>query len=355
MYDEYERALGVNRSRSPLVWFLVVFGLFAVVGVTAATFAIRRGIDAVQERLAALDLDGAASRVVDRLDDHTSLLRAEPATGLEYLRTLDPGEPSESLLEGLLPSNLSPFRAEAEKARGPERQVVGNGALDQERDRSDDRRTFSFRAGDEELRIDFDRGEDGGSLVIGAGDETVRVDLVRTDDGGFLTIDDGEDAARVDLQKTTDGGRLTIDAPDGQLRFDLTERDGGGSMVVRTDGDEILRLGLGQDARAMPGWVPRRSAMPSDPDPVYSLTSDDGFLGAVTWGESDSAEEVVEHYAAQLVDAGFRLESEAQDRGGRVERNALWARDQDSDRFVFVVAEYDGSTTEVLLGFGEGR
>lgn len=354
MYDEYERALGVRRSRSPLVWFLVVFGLFAAVGVTAATFAIRSGVDAVQERLAALDLDGAASRVVDRLDDHASLLHAEPAAGLKYLRSLDPGEPSESLLEGLLPSDLSRFPSEAGNPGGPDEQV-GGGVIGEERDRSDRRRTFSFRAGDEELRIDFDRGDDGGSLLIGSGDETVRVDLVRTDDGGFLTIDDGEDEARVDLEKTPDGGRLTIDAPDGQVRFDLMERDGGGSIVVVTDGDEILRLGLGQDARAMPRWVPRRSSMPAVPDPVYSLTSDDGFLGAVTWDESDSAEEVVEYYAGQLVDAGFRLESEAQDRGGWVERSALWARNPDADRFVFVVAEDDGSATEVLLGFGEGR
>ena len=124
-------------------------------------------------------------------------------------------------------------------------------------------------------------------------------------------------------------------------------------MVVRTDDDEILRLGLGQDARTMPRWVPRRPAMPSVPDPVYSLTSDEGFLGAVTWDESASAEEVVEDFSRRLERAGFSLETEAQDRGGRVERNALWAKNRDTDRFVFVLAQEDGGTTEVLLGFGE--
>ena len=353
MYDEVEHALGVDggRRKSALLWFLAVFGLFAVVGITATGFAVRKAVNAVQERLAALDLDGAATRVVDRLDRHTALLRAEPSEGLAFLRSLDAAEPSRALLGGLIPADLAPSGR-----RPPDdgREVAPGRAADQERD-ADERRTFTLRAGEEELRIDFRRDDDGGSLEIGSGDERLRLDLVRTEDGGFLTIDDGEDEARVHLLRTEDGGRLTIDAPDGEVRFDLRERDGGGSLVVRTDRDEVLRLGLGEDARAMPRWVPRRRSMPATPEPVYSLTSDEGFLGAVTWEEATSSAEVVEFYASRLEDEGFRLESEAQDRGGSVERDALWARMPDSERFVFVLAQDDGAVTRVLLGFGEAR
>ena len=352
MYDEYERALGVRRGRSAWVWFLVAFGLFAAVGVTATFFAVRRGVNAVQERLATLDLDGAAARVVEGLDDHAALLRAEPDEGLAFLRTLDGAEPSKSLLRDLVPRNLGALAAASNE---PREDRARSRSLDQERSAPEDRRTFTFRAGGDELRIDLDRDEDGGSLTIGSAGETLSLDLVRTDDGGFLTIRDGEDEARIDLLRTEDGGRLTIDAPDGQVRFDLRERDGGGSLVVETDRDEVLRLGLGSDARAMPRWVPRRPAMPSDPEPVYSLTSDEGALGAVSWEERASAEEVVAEYAAGLERDGFRLESEAQDRGGSVERSALWARTPDPERFVFVLAQDDGVRTRVLLGFGEAR
>lgn len=339
MYDEYERALGgggKGRGRSGWVWFLAAFGFFALTGVVAAGLVIQKGVGAARERLASFDVGSATDGIVDRLHEHTALLRAEPVAGLEFLRSLDPEEPSRTLVGDLLPREV---QARERRARGAD----------------DDRRTFTFRAGEEELRIDFDRDEDGGSLVIGSQGETVRFDLFRTEDGGFLTIDDGEEEARVDLVRTSDGGRLTIDTPDGQVRLDLTEGEDGGSLVVRTDRDEVLRLGLGQDARAMPRWVPRRSAMPATPEPVYSLTSDDGFLGAVAWNEEASAGEVVDFYAGRLEDEGFRLESEAQDRGGAVERNALWARSPDSERFVFVLAQDDGESTRVLLGFGEGR
>ncbi len=193
--------------------------------------------------------------------------------------------------------------------------------------------------------------------MIGSGDETVRFDLVRTDEGGFLTIDTGDEQARVDLVRTDDGGSLLIDGPDGRVRFDLAEREDGGSLVVRTDRDEVLRLGMGLDARPMPGWVPDWPGMPPEPRPVYSLAGEDGMLGAVSWDEAGSPTEVVDFYARRLADEGYELDAEARNRGPESDQGALWARHPDRDRMVFVLAHRDRGeeVTRVLLGYGEGR
>jgi hypothetical protein len=284
---------------------------------------------------------------VERLERQADLLSMDPAEGLTFLRDLDAAEPAADLMRDL---GVAPLRelASAAASRSGESQV---------RTSPEDRRTFSFRAGDDDLRIDLDRGEDGGSLVIGSGDETVRFDLARTDEGGFLTIDTGDEQARVDLLRTDVGGSLLIDGPDGRVRFDLTEQDGGGSVVVRTDGDEVLRLGMGVDARPMPRWVPDWPGMPPEPHPVYSLVGEDGVLGAVSWDESGPPAEVVDFYARRLADEGYELDAEAHNRGPESDQGAVWARHPGRDRLVFVLAQRDRGEggTRVLLGYGEGR
>ena len=115
----------------------------------------------------------------------------------------------------------------------------------------------------------------------GIGDRFPDVESCR---GGGLS-EDGQ--VRFDVVRTDGGGYLTINSSEGEVRFDLVRGDHGGELVVRSE-KGTLRFGAGEAAEAMPGWVPRLDAMPSDPEGVYSLTSREGFLGAVTW-QSDSA------------------------------------------------------------------
>ena len=354
MYDEFERAVGGNgrkRGPSPLVWFGLVFGFFVVTGVLAVGFAVKRGVAAVQEAVRDADFSPAreASRLAERLERHTDLLRTSPGDGLAFLRRLDANEPGADLLGDL---GTGPIRDLASRVAADPQSDEGQGATD-----VSDRRTFTLRAGDGDLRIDLDRGEDGGSLVIGSGQESVRFDLVRRDGGGFLTIDTGDEQTRVDLLRTEEGGSLLIDGPDGRVRFDLSEREGGGSLVVRTDGEEVLRLGVGEDAVAMPRWVPEWPGMPPTPRPVYSLIGEDGILGAVSWDEDARPDEVVDFFARRLEDEGYDLDAEARNRGTDTDQAALWARHPDGDRMVFVLVHRDRSdgVSKALLGYGEGR
>ncbi|MEJ2540882.1 MAG: hypothetical protein P8188_13075 [Gemmatimonadota bacterium] len=351
MYDEYERAVGGGGRRggpSPLVWFLVVFGLFAVTGAVAAGFAVKRGLEAVRDVAGALGPDRSVAGVADRLRSHASLLTAEPDRGLAWLESLDAAEPRASLLGDLGSAMLDPGARHGPEptASREETRADASGA---------GRRIFTLRAGDEELRIDLDRRGEGGSLVIGSGDDEFRLDLVETEHGGALVLDSGEDQARVDVVRTEAGGRLTVDTPDGVLRFDLAESDEGGSLVVRADDDEVLRLGMGESARGVPRWVPRWSGMPARPEPVYSLASGEGFLGAVTWDEEAAPGNITDFYVRRLTDDGYRLEAEARDRGGAVERNALWARHPDSGRVVFLLVRQTDRSSRVLLGYGERK
>ena len=141
---------------------------------------------------------------------------------------------------------------------------------------------------------------------------------------------------------------------DGEVRFDVRGGDNGGSLVIQTP-EESFRFGAGDEADAMPGWVPRAEWMPRSPQRVYSLDSEEGNLGAVTWESDVSAEEILGFYKNWLEGEGYELRSETRlhDQGGS--QGSLWAKDEASGRVVFVATEQMDGETKILLGYGEGK
>lgn len=346
MYDEFERA--VTGSPKPRLSFLgaaVIFaGLVLVLGAVGIGFAVKRGVDTVQDYARDLaegfDIQPAlmAAEMADRLRSHASLASADPAEGLAFLEELDPGDPAEAVLRNV---------AEGLSAAPRRARDVPAAPGDQGSEAS-----LALSADGEEVRLDFQRSADGGSLVIESDQGQVRMDLARTEDGGSLTIDSEDGQVRFDLIRTDEGGYLTIDSDDGQVRFDLVRGEGGGELRIQTD-EETFRFALGAEADEMPRWVPRPEGTPRSPERVYSLASKRDFLGAVAWESSQSPEAILDFYRETLESLGYDFRASHRLHGEHVSQQSLWARNQESGRVVFVVTHEEHGVTRVLLGYGE--
>lgn len=352
MHDEFERAIsGSSRKKglSALGWLFMSLGMFVVLGVVGVGFAMNRVAHKVEDMLVGFDYDAgaAASKVVARLESHAQLLSADPDEGLEFLQTLDGDDPSEAFLGSLFGESFgsgAPFGDLADLADLSDLSDL---------EEIQEPQSGSLHAHDDDVSIDLQRVGDGGSLVIRSDDGTVRLDLRRTHDGGSLVIDTDDGQARIALQRTDNGGYLTVDSDDGSIRFDLIRSDEGGQLLVKTDGGESLRLGFGEDAAALPGWVSQLDGMPERPRPVYSLSAHRGSLGAVSWRQNISAQEALDAFQAQLEDAGYDIRAEHHRNGVSFDEGSLWAKDEASGRLVFVVAHETDGDTKLLVGYGE--
>jgi hypothetical protein len=329
MYDEFERAVTGRSRKGPslLGWMFIALGTVFVVGIAGmglAAFYVHRQVEEFASGLVRQLQEGPASvgaALVSRLESHTRLLDADPGEGLTFLRNLPPDAPPEETILGLGALDLASLNLESLGRASQDRERVERRVVVRERP-----------AGTGEVSISMEGDGDGGHLVIRGRDGHVRFDLVREEDGGSLVIDSNEGRVRFDLRHSADGGELVVETDDGTFRF-----------------------GAGDVARARPAWVPTLGGMPSDPRRVYSLTSPEGFLGAVSWEADGAPREVLADYREWLEGEGYELLMEHRLREGDQEQASLWARQEGQKRVVFLVAAEDVSGTGVLLGYGEGR
>jgi len=357
MYDEFERAVtgrSTSSRMSVLGWLAAGFVFFFLVGLVGIGFAVNRAMNQVEEIAREFDLrDRLASlAVLADLESQKELISMDPDRGLDFLRGLEGGDPAEAFLGQVVRGafGLGAHRGHAPHASGlPELPELNEVPAVPDAPAGPDAPHVSV---DRDVVVDVDRSDGRRSLVINADGEKVRFDLVRTDDGGFLTIDSDDGRTRIDLRGTGEGGYLAIDSEDGSVRFDLTRGDDGAQLVVRTD-DGTLRLGVGDEAQSMPGWVPRFDGMSGHLRPVYSLEASEGLLGAVAWSGPAAPADILSYYRAELEAQGYDLRDEFRATGEGTDEGAFWARNEADGRMVFAVAhEHDGET-KVLLGYGE--
>jgi len=348
MYDEFERAVtGKSGERlSFLGWLSIALGTLFVLGIVAAGLTAVRVKHKVVEiaHVIQQELEAhptlVAEAMVERMESHASLLSVPPEEGVALLQNLEPGSPDEAFMREFFDGTLELF---------PEGQEFVEGLKEQARE------GFLEVRGDRgKVSMDLIRGEDGGSLIIDTEEGQVRFDLRKTEDGGFLAIDSDEGQIRFDLIKGDDGGSLVINSEDGQLRFDVHGGDDGGSMVIQTD-EATIRFGAGDEAKGMPGWVQRIDGMPADPQKVYSLNSEEGFMGAVAWEGDQSPSEVLSFYREWLEGEGYEIRAEHRLHEDGNDQSSLWARNEEAGRVVFLVAGLDEGLTKLLLGYGEGE
>lgn len=347
MYDEFERAV-TGKSReglSFLGWLSIALGtLFAlgIVGVGLAAVHIKSQVAHIAHEVVAELETGparAAAEMVERFESHTELLTATPDEGVLLLQDLGSGPPAEAFMEDFFGGSLE-ILAEDQDLKLDLKGTEEGGFLD-------------IRSEEGRVRMDLERREGGGSLVIDSEDGQVRFDLMKTDDGGYLTIDSEDGQVRFDLIKGDDGGSLVINSDEGEVRFDVRGGEDGGSLMIRTP-EESFRFGAGNEADAMPRWVPRAQWMPRDPQRVYSLESEEGSLGAVAWQGEVSAEEILGFYKSWLEGEGYELRSEHRLREEGRHKGSLWARNDADGRVLFVATEQMDGETKILLGYGQG-
>jgi hypothetical protein len=352
MYDEFERAMTGRSSSggmSVLGWMAAAFGFFFLVGLVGIGFAINRAAHKVEDLVGEIDMGArlADLALLADLHEQRALISMDPDQGLEFLRGLEGGDPTEAfmgqMVRGALELGDVPHAPHAPHAPEvpsvPEVPAVAEAA---------------GVPPEPPVPAVPDTPEGGRSLTISADGGQVRFELARTEHGGVLTIDSKDGQTRIDLVRTDEGGYLAIDSEDGQVRFDLTKGEDGAQLVIDTD-DETVRLGVGDEAQAMPGWVPRLDGMPERPRPVYSLEADDGTLGAVAWSGTQSPSEILSFYRAELEALGYDLRDEMTATEDGAEEGAFWARNATNGRIVFVVAHAQRGETKVLLGYGEER
>ena len=326
MYDEFERAV-TGRTRvgpSPLGWVLIAVGVLFVMGIVGtgmAAFYVHRKVEQFAGGVVRQIQKGPAevgAAVLSSLESHSRLLEAEPTEGLAFLRTL----PSDG---------------------APEAGILDLASLD----------LASLGDPSGARRVEVDRGRGARAQGSSVGGDDVSVSMRGDRDGGYLVIRGRDGEVRFDLTRTDDGGSLVVDSNEGQVRFDLRRGDDGGELVVETE-EGTLRFGAGDKAQALPGWVPRLGGIPSEPRSVYSLTSPEGFLGAVAWEGREPPAEVLASYRGWLEREGYELQMEHRLREGGRDQGSLWARQEGKRRVVFLVAAEDEAGTRVLLGYGEG-
>ena len=323
MYDEFERAVtGKSGEKlSFLGWFSIAVGTLFVIGmIGVGLMAVRvkhqvvEIAHVVQHELKA-NPTLAAEEMVERMESHASLLSVPPEEGVTLLQDLGSDAPEEAFMREFFGGTMELF---------PEGKEFVEGLKEQAREG-----LMEVKSSEGNVRMDLIRGDDGGALVIDTEEGQVRFDLRKTEDGGFLSIDSGEGQVRFDLIKGEDGGSLVIQSDEGQVRFDVAGGENGGTMVVRTD-DATLRFGAGDEADAMPGWVERIDGMPRDPQRVYSLSSDDGFMGAVAWQGDGSARDVLSFYRSWLEGEGYELRAQHRSRNQTGARRAGRTREPQS-------------------------
>ena len=302
MHDEFEKAVtgrATRRGLSPVGWIVLAvafFGLVGTLGVGFVAYRVATGVgdeirNAVTRQLGATP-GVAAARMAARLASADELVAMEPERGLALLSDMSGDDAPTDVL-----------RAMASPLGMP----------------------------DGSAHPDAPDAGDGASVRIRAGDREVAFDLSRTDDGGLLTID--SDEGRVSLQ--------------------FVESDGGGHLRIQTDDREVM-ASFGNDAERAPGWVGQLGGVPGQAQPVISVRSERGSLGAVAWKASEEPSRLLSSWVDALEAEGYEVRVENRVRNGVNEHASLWARHESEDRMVFVVAHGDGpDDTGVLVGYGE--
>lgn len=305
-FEEFERAITGSRAHrglSPLGWVFVTLGFFALAGTLGAGFVaykvaneVRHEIRNVVTRELGAAPNVAVARMAARLASAEDLVSMRPERGLALISGVDGGDGPTEILRAMSAPLGTPDGAARPDPSTEEAQEVAS------------------------LSVSSDKGR-------------IAFDLARTDDGGLLTIDSDE----------------------GRVRVEFVDGDEGGRLRIHTDEGRVVAA-FGGDAQRAPGWVERFGDVPTRAQPVVSVDSERGRLGAVAWESEDGASELLASYLQALEAEGYEVKVEHRVRNGSEEHGSLWARHEADERMVFVVAHREArGRTGVLVGYGEKR
>lgn len=333
MYDEFERAVtGKRKPGLPTFgWVLIALALLVMFGIAGVGVAAYRVVKTVQKEVRR-DIGAEVVRELEGLDAEIAAeLRGLDKEILAELKGLD-AEIAAEVAEA-----LAEVERELARELDPESRALAVDFLSR----------LSTRLGD--LMGD---PEAGLALLRDLGSSGHSEEALRQVLEGSLRVrtEDGEVTA--DLWGGEDGGSLVIDSPEGEVRIDLVREEGGGELVIRTE-ERVVRLGAGSAAEGLPAWVPAVRGMPADPKPLFSASSAEGALGAVSWETGRAPRAILDFYRRELESAGYEIREEHSAwHRGEVE-GGFWAENEEARRVVFLGVSEDDEVTRVILGYGE--
>lgn len=323
MYDEFERAVTGKPSRGIPVfgWILIALASLFIFGIVGVGFAAYKTASMVKREFSG-EMGGELAR---------ELARVERELAVE-LRGVDADVASS------ISAALRGARTEMGESFGDEAPLYAANLLSRMGPRMD--RLFRNPAAGLALLRDLGSTDSSEAALRDVLEGSLRI---RTDEGGMAA----------DLWSGEDGGSLVIRGSDGQeLILDLVRSEAGGALIIQSP-EGVVRLGAGSEAGPLPGWVPAPGGMPDSPDPVFSVESEDGAMGAVSWSAEESPGAVLDSYRKALFDAGFRIRQEHSARHANEVDAGFWAEHPEEDRVVFLSASREDSLTRILLGYGE--
>jgi len=322
MYDEFERAVtGKPKKGMPVWgWALIAVACLFLFGVVGAGFAAHRVAKKIEQEFSGDWGDELAEELAD--------LELELAGELEGLDSEIADEVSAALAE---------VRAELKAEFGEDTGALASDLISRIQPR------LERLVGDPHVGLAFLQDLGSQEFSEKALREVLEGSLnIRTEDGDLT----------VDLWRGEDGGSLIIDTPDGEeIQIDLAKQDGGGELVIRTE-EKVVRFGAGSAAEGLPGWVPKMRWMPENPKNLFSATSDEGGLGAVSWETDQSPQAILDFYREKLADEGYRLREEHSTRDEGEFGGGFWAENEADGRVVFVAVGEEDGMTKILLGYG---
>ena len=323
MYDEFERAVtGKPKKGIPVFgWVLIVMAFLFLFGVVGVGFAAYKTVTMVKREVSsemavdlANDLADMQQELQRELDGMDGEVAAEVSAALREVQDeleLSFGDEAPLYTADLF-SRMSPVLE-----RLIQNPAAGMALLED---------LGSSDTSDRALRDVLE-----GSLRI------------RTDDGEMLA----------QLWSGEDGGSLVIQGSDGEdLTLDLVRGDDGGALVIQSS-EGNLKIGAGSEAAGLPGWLPEIRGIPDHPKSLFSVESDEGSLGAVTWKTDQALEAVLKETREVVSRAGYRIREEHSARGREQVEAGFWAENSREDRVIFLSASSKDGVTRILLGYGE--
>lgn len=323
MYDEFERAVtGKPKKGIPVFgWILIVVAFLFMFGIVGVGFAAYKTASMVKR-----EFSGQVSGELAR-----ELAEVERELAVE-LRGID-GEIATEIAAALREA-----RSELEANFGDEAPAYATHLLS--------------RMGSD-LNEVLENPAMGLAILQDLGSSDHPENALRDVLEGSLRIRTGDGQVGADLWSGEDGGSLVIQGTDGEkLTLDLVRADEGGALIIRSP-EGTMRLGAGSEAAGLPDWVATMDRIPDDPIPLFSMQSDDGALGAVSWTTVDAPEAVMGAYRESLSADGYRIRQDYSSRSNGEVDMGFWAENRETDRVVFLSASREDGMTRILLGYGE--
>lgn len=188
----------------------------------------------------------------------------------------------------------------------------------------------------------------GAEAVIRANPD---LDLVATDEAaGTVTFRDNRTGEESTLNfEDIAEGRFSVTTADGEISIDGSEAATGGGVTL-TGPEGTTRLGATVDLSDVPDWV-RLYPGATETQSTFQTTSAGSVSGALSGTTTDSAQVVIDYFAAELENAGYTIMSQSMTRTPDGALGAIAAELEAEAHSTNVTAIEQDGETQVMVNY----